>query len=173
MTAHVRDGAEMARAAKLPPEIVEIVEQHHGTSLMSFFHHKALESRGPNSPEISEMDFRYPGPKPRSREAGLVMLADICEAATRSLSEPTPGKIQELVKTLINRVFDDGQLEASELALKDLTEVKRVFVGILTGIYHHRVAYPGVTKESAREQQDRSRVVYGHITQEPPKRLAH
>jgi putative nucleotidyltransferase with HDIG domain len=173
LVAHVKDGSEMARENKLPPQIVDIVEQHHGTSLMSFFYHKAMENRGPNSPEINEMDFRYPGPKPQSKEAGLVMLADICEAATRSLAEPTPTKIHELVKTLINRVFDDGQLEASELALKDITEVKRVFVNILVGIYHHRVAYPGINKDSAKEQQNRSQVVYGHITNEPAKRITH
>jgi putative nucleotidyltransferase with HDIG domain len=173
LVAHVKDGAEMARASKLPPEIVDIVEQHHGTSLMSFFHHKALENRGPNSPEINEMDFRYPGPKPSSKEAGLVMLADICEAATRSLTDPQPAKIHDLVKTLINRVFDDGQLEASDLALRDLTEVKRVFVSILVGIYHHRVAYPGINKDTAREQQHRSREVYGSFAQEQSKRVTH
>jgi putative nucleotidyltransferase with HDIG domain len=173
LVAHVKDGGEMAREAGLPQGIVDIVEQHHGTSLMSFFYHKAMENRGPNSPEINEMDFRYPGPKPAGKEAGLVMLADVCEAATRSLSEPTPRKIQELVKTLVNRLFDDGQLEASELTLKDLTEIKRVFVSILTGIYHHRVAYPSVGKEAERERQTRSQVVYGHISPEPSKRLAH
>jgi membrane-associated HD superfamily phosphohydrolase len=140
---------------------------------MSFFYHKAMECRGPNSQETIESDFRYPGPKPKSKEAGLVMLADVCEAATRSLSEPTPTKIQELVKTLINRIFDDGQLEASELALKDVTEIKRVFASILVGIYHHRVAYPGIHKDSAKEQQSRSQAVYGHIDDEQAKRLAH
>jgi putative nucleotidyltransferase with HDIG domain len=173
LIAHVKDGVNIARANKLPKEVTDIVEQHHGTSLMSFFYHKALENRRPNSPEINPGDFRYPGPKPASKEAGLVMLADICEAATRSLTEPTPAKIQELVKTLINRTFDDGQLAASALILIDLTETTRVFVNILTGIYHRRVTYPVLSKDSAKTQAYRSKVIYGDINQEPSKRLAH
>jgi putative nucleotidyltransferase with HDIG domain len=173
LVGHVKDGAEMARAKGLPKEVVDIVEQHHGTSLMSFFYHKAMENRGPNSPEINEGDFRYPGPKPSSKEAGLVMLADICEAATRSLTEPTPAKIQELIRTLLNRTFNDGQLDSSDLILKDVTETMKVFANILVGIYHHRIAYPVMTREAERDQAVRSKLIYEHIDNEQPKRLAH
>jgi putative nucleotidyltransferase with HDIG domain len=174
LVGHVKDGVEIARAHNLPPEVIDIVEQHHGTSLMSFFLHKAIENRSPNSPPVNPGDFRYPGPKPASKEAGLVMLADICEAATRSLTEPTPAKIQELVRALVNRIFDDGQLEASELVLRDLTETKKIFTNILVGIYHHRVTYPVLSKDAVNNQAARSKVIYGTISQEPAgKRVTH
>ncbi|MDR1394731.1 MAG: HDIG domain-containing protein [Deltaproteobacteria bacterium] len=170
---HVKDGVEMAKSHGLPQAVVDIIEQHHGTSLMSYFFHKAREHRLPNNPDINEGDFRYPGPKPASKEAGLVMLADICEAAARSLTEPTPAKIAELVRNLINRVFDDGQLDASELVLKDVTETMRVFTNILVGIYHHRIAYPVITKQAAGDQAAKSKVIYGHLSSEQAKRLTH
>jgi putative nucleotidyltransferase with HDIG domain len=172
LVGHVKEGVDMARENRLPQKVIDIVEQHHGTSLMSYFFHKAKENRGPNA-EVNEGDFRYPGPKPSSKEAGLVMLADICEAATRTLTEPTPVKIQELVRTLVNKVFDDGQLDASELILKDVTETIRVFNNILIGIYHHRIAYPGVSKEARVTQQARSKVIYDDIDNESTKRLTH
>ncbi|MDR2302786.1 MAG: HDIG domain-containing protein [Deltaproteobacteria bacterium] len=173
LVGHVKEGAEMARKDNLPKAVIDIVEQHHGTSLMTYFYHKAKENRGQNSAPINESDFRYPGPKPTSKEAGLVMLADICEAATRSLTEPTPNKIQELVRTLINRVFDDGQLDASELVLKDVTETIRVFNNILVGIYHHRIAYPMTDKAAQSDQAARSKVIYGQLTSESAKRITH
>ncbi|MDR1658645.1 MAG: HDIG domain-containing protein [Deltaproteobacteria bacterium] len=173
LVGHVKEGIELAREHKLPRQVIDIVEQHHGTSLMSYFFFKAKENRSPNSAEVNEGDFRYPGPKPAAKEAGLVMLADICEAATRTLTEPTPTKIQELVRTLVNRVFDDGQLDCSELVLKDVTETIRVFTNILIGIYHHRIAYPGVSNEAQKNQTARSKVIYGHFNSEQPKRLTH
>ncbi|MDR0620570.1 MAG: HDIG domain-containing protein [Deltaproteobacteria bacterium] len=173
LVGHVKEGAEMARVDKLPKAVIDIVEQHHGTSLMTYFYHKAKECRGQNAAAVNESDFRYPGPKPTSKEAGLVMLADICEAATRSLTEPTPNKIQELVRTLVNRVFDDGQLDASELVLKDVTETIRVFNNILVGIYHHRIAYPMTDKAAQSDQAARSKLIYGQLTGENGKRLTH
>jgi putative nucleotidyltransferase with HDIG domain len=173
LVGHVKEGAELGQKEKLPREVIDIVEQHHGTSLMTYFYHKARENRGPNSGEINEGDFRYPGPKPAGKEAGLVMLADICEAATRSLTEPTPNKIAELVRNLVNRVFDDGQLDCSELVLKDVTETIRVYNNILVGIYHHRVAYPVADKETQSEQAAKSKVIYGQLADEPGGRTAH
>jgi putative nucleotidyltransferase with HDIG domain len=173
LVGHVKEGVELALANNLPSQVVDIVEQHHGTSLMSYFYHKAVENRNPNTAEINQGDFRYPGPKPASKEAGLVMLADICEAATRTLTEPTPAKIHDLVRTLVNRVFDDGQLDASELVLKDVTETIKVFNNILNGIYHHRIAYPGTTKEAVSEQEAKSKVIYGPFPTDNHKRLPH
>jgi putative nucleotidyltransferase with HDIG domain len=173
LVGHVKEGADMARKDKLPKEVIDIVEQHHGTSLMTYFYHKAKENNSPYSGPINESDFRYPGPKPASKEAGLVMLADICEAATRSLTEPTPNKIQELVRTLINRVFDDGQLDASVLVLKDVTETIRVFNNILVGIYHHRIAYPMTDKAAQNDQAARSKVIYGQLSTDTGKRVTH
>jgi putative nucleotidyltransferase with HDIG domain len=173
LVGHVKEGADMARHDKLPQAVIDIVEQHHGTSLMSYFYHKAKETRGQNSGPVSESEFRYPGPKPASKEAGLVMLADICEAATRSLTEPTPNKIQELVRVLVNKVFDDGQLDASELVLKDVTETIRIFNNILVGIYHHRIAYPMTDKAAQSDQAARSKVIYGQLSNDSHKRSIH
>ncbi len=181
---HVREGAELAREAGLPLPIVDIIEQHHGTSLMSFFYHKAREQRQEGQPEVNEGDYRYPGPRPRSREAGLVMLADICEAATRSLSEPTPTKIKNMVRQLVNSVFNDGQLDDCELRANEISAVTKTFTSILIGIYHHRVAYPGAKKPASLEEKrdlnttpgsksETAKEIYGHILVEPSKGPAH
>lgn len=175
---HVKDGAELGREYRLPQAIIDIVEQHHGTSLMAFFYHKAKEQRQPGQPEINEGDFRYPGPRPRGKEAGLVMLADVCEAATRSLSEPTPAKIHNMVRQLVNSVFSDGQLEDSELTGREIGEIAGAFTAILTGIYHHRVAYPGGHKENKEAAEPKREVfapkeIYGHLSIEPSKGFTH
>ncbi|MDL2260154.1 HDIG domain-containing protein [Deltaproteobacteria bacterium OttesenSCG-928-K17] len=182
---HVRDGAELAREAGLPQNIIDIVEQHHGTSLMSFFYHKAKQQRQEGQLEVNEGDYRYPGPRPRSKEAGLVMMADICEAATRSLSEPTPVKIQNMVRQLINQIFNDGQLNECRLRASEIAEAGNTFTNILIGIYHHRVAYPGAKKAApdAAEKTDPkagpgaksepAKEIYGHLPVEPSKSAAH
>ncbi len=176
---HVKDGAELAREAHLPQAIIDIVEQHHGSSLMAFFYHKAKEQRQEGQPEINEGDFRYPGPKPRGKEASLVMLADVCEAATRSLSEHTPAKINNMVRQLVNSIFSDGQLDESDLTGREIAEIIAAFNTILIGIYHHRVAYPGAGKDAAREAAEPKkdpfevRELYGHLPVEPPKGFTH
>jgi putative nucleotidyltransferase with HDIG domain len=147
LISHVKDGVELAKKHKLGREIIDIIQQHHGTSLISFFYHKAKErmlQKGDKSTEIKEEDFRYPGPKPQTKEAGLVMLADIVEAASRSLKDPTPARIQGMVQTIINKAFSDGQLDECELTLKDLHEIAKSFNTTLSGIFHHRVQYPEV-----------------------------
>ncbi len=173
---HVREGAEMARESGLPQSLIDIVEQHHGTSLMSFFYHKAKEQRQEGQPEVNEGDYRYPGPRPRSKEAGLVMLGDICEAATRSLSEPTPTKIRNLVRQLVNQIFNDGQLDECSLKTHEIAEVISTFTTILVGIYHHRVAYPGGAKKPAAPGEARpagAKEIYGHLPVEPSKVTTH
>jgi putative nucleotidyltransferase with HDIG domain len=185
---HVREGAEIARENGLPRNLIDIVEQHHGTSLMAFFYHKAKEQRQEGQPEVNEGDYRYPGPRPRSKEAGLVMLGDICEAATRSLSEPTPAKIKNLVRQLVNQIFNDGQLEECSLTTREIAEVVNTFTTILIGIYHHRVAYPGGAKKPAAPDKPAApgearpaagakgepvKEVYGHSPVEPTKVTTH
>ncbi|MDR1920431.1 MAG: HDIG domain-containing protein [Candidatus Adiutrix sp.] len=189
---HVKEGVELALENKLPQTVVDIVEQHHGASLMSFFYHKAREQRQEGQPEVNESDYRYPGPRPHSKEAGLVMMADICEAATRSLSEPTPAKIQNLVRHLVNQIFSDGQLDGCDIMVKEIAEVVNTFTMILIGIYHHRVAYPGAKKaekppvaeegDDAREPEagrpDGAREISlketnGHLPLESTKGAAH
>lgn len=140
LIAHVKDGMEMARKNKLGQAIIDTIEQHHGTSLIQYFYDKAKKQKGEKSVKIE--DFRYPGPRPQTREAGLVMLADALEAASRTLENPTPSRIQRLVQELINKIFSDGQLDNCELTLKDLHNIARSFKKILTGIHHHRIEYP-------------------------------
>ena len=110
----------MARRRNLSPEIIDIIQQHHGTSLITYFYQKAKTGRTEDQPDINFEDYRYPGPKPQTREAGLVMLADAVEAASRTISEPTPARIQGMVQKIINNIFSDGQLDECELTLKDL-----------------------------------------------------
>jgi putative nucleotidyltransferase with HDIG domain len=142
LISHIKDGVEKARRHKLESPIVDIIEQHHGTSLISYFYKKALELMGDDSVQVSTEDFRYPGPKPQTREAGLVMLADAIEAASRTLVDPTPARIKGLVNKIINNAFADGQLDECELTLKDLNQIAGSFNKILNGIFHHRIEYP-------------------------------
>ncbi|MCG8620306.1 MAG: HDIG domain-containing protein, partial [Desulfobacterales bacterium] len=128
---HVKKGVEMAKKYKLGNEIIEGIIQHHGTSLIKYFYNKSLNSGNEN---VNEEDFRYPGPKPQTREAGIVMLADVVEAAVRALERPTPARIQGRVKELINDIFADGQLEECEMTLKDLHQIAKSFNNILTSI---------------------------------------
>ena len=140
LISHVKDGVEIAKKHKLGQPIIDMIRQHHGTSLIGFFYEKAKQLRGKENVKIE--DFRYPGPKPQSIEAALVMLADVVEASSRTLEDPTPSRVQGHVQNLINKVFSDGQLDNCELTLKDLHNIAKSFIKILTGIYHHRIEYP-------------------------------
>ena len=140
LTAHIKTGVEIAKENRLGRTIIDTIIQHHGTSLITYFYEKAKQIRGEGSVDIS--DFRYPGPIPQTREAGLVMLADVVEAASRTLENPTPSRIQGLVQELINKIFSDGQLDNCELTLKDLHKIAKSFNKILNGIHHHRIEYP-------------------------------
>jgi putative nucleotidyltransferase with HDIG domain len=159
LISHVKDAVELAREHKLGREIIDIIQQHHGTSLISYFYHKAQErqlSKSGRVTEIKEEDFRYPGPKPQTKEAGLVMLADMVEAASRSLVDPTPARIQGMVQKIINKVFSDGQLDACELALKDLHEIAKSFNKTLSGIFHHRIEYPDTVPGQGKKARNGS-----------------
>ncbi len=145
LISHVKDGVELARKHKLGQEIIDIIQQHQGKGIISYFYSKARENaaaKGGKPFDVKEEDFRYPGPKPQTKEAGLVMLADMVEAASRSLSDPTPARIRGTVQKIINRVFSDGQLDDCELTLKDLHEIAKSFNKTLSGIFHQRVEYP-------------------------------
>jgi hypothetical protein len=165
LTAHVKDGVELARKHGLGREIIDTIQQHHGTSLITYFYQKArerAETRGGKSSIVKEEDFRYPGPKPQTKEAGLVMLADMVEAASRSLSEPTPSRIQGTVHKMINKAFSDGQLDECELTLKDLHEIAKNFNKTLAGIFHQRIRYP-----EAGEQRPEKKGRNGYSDQRP------
>jgi hypothetical protein len=151
---HVKNGVELAKKYKLGAEIIEGIIQHHGTSLIKFFYQKSLNS---GNDTVKEEDFRYPGPKPQTREAGIVMLADVVEAAIRALERPTPARIRGRVKELINDIFADGQLEECELTLKDLHQIAKSFNNILTSIYHGRIEYPDKFQEKKKEKNGTSK----------------
>jgi putative nucleotidyltransferase with HDIG domain len=154
LISHIKDGVDLAVKYRLSKAIQDIIIQHHGTRLISYFYSKAMEAcKNASLPEPAPENFRYPGPKPQTREAGLVMLADIVEAASRSLNNPTPARLQGLVKQQINEVFMAGQLDECELTLKDLNRIAKLFNTILSGIYHHRIDYPDDKKEDKKPEE--------------------
>ncbi|MDL2285734.1 HDIG domain-containing protein [Desulfovibrio sp. OttesenSCG-928-F07] len=138
LISHVKRGTELAMQYKLGSEITDIITQHHGTSVIRYFFHKA---KGLDS-SVTEANFSYAGPKPQSREAALIMLADVVEASSRTLADPTPSRIRAHVQKIIRGVFAEGQLDNTELTFKDLDKVAENFVLILTGIFHKRIEYP-------------------------------
>lgn len=146
ITAHVREGVELAREYRLPQEITAIIQQHHGTSLVRYFYARALEE-GSGPEAVPESRFRYPGEKPQSKEAAIVMLADAIEAAAKAVEKPTPVKLEQLTRTLMDERLQDGQLSESNLTLGDLEKITGAFVRILSSMYHERVEYPALVKE--------------------------
>jgi len=140
---HVKEGAEIAKKLKLPRALREIVEQHHGNSLVRFFYNKAKQTYDPDQQKIGEESYRYPGPPPRTKEAALVMLADSVEAASRSLRSPTKDNLRRVITDIFNTYLQDGQLDDCDFSLRDLRAVASSFITILFAIYHPRVEYPG------------------------------
>lgn len=138
---HVKEGSELAKKYRLNPLLIDFIEQHHGNSLVYYFYRRALESPKEDQ-EVKEEGFRYPGPKPNSKETAIVLLADSVEAAARAIKEPNPAKIEDLVHKVINNKFIDGQLDECDLTLKDLEKISAVFIRLLCGIYHSRTSYP-------------------------------
>jgi putative nucleotidyltransferase with HDIG domain len=145
ISSHVKEGIELGRQYGLPQKVLDFIPQHHGTTRMSFFFDKALkQAAARKNPKdiVREEDFRYPGPKPQSKETGIVMLADSVEASTRSIKEMTSQKLEFAIENMIKQRFVEGQLDECELTLRDLTKIKEAFLKILTGIHHQRIAYP-------------------------------
>jgi putative nucleotidyltransferase with HDIG domain len=142
--AHVKDGADLARQNKIPESIIDFIQQHHGTTLVEYFYRQANEKRNqdPDSAEVDESSFRYPGPKPQSKEAGVLMLADAVESASRALKEPTPSRIENVVEELAMKRLLDGQFDESGLTLEEVRKVGESLVKSLTAVYHGRVKYP-------------------------------
>ncbi|MCL5284089.1 MAG: HDIG domain-containing protein [Armatimonadetes bacterium] len=147
---HVREGLEMARQHRLPRRIQQIIEEHHGTSLIRYFYHQALSDCGqkPGDP-VFEQRFRYKGPRPSSRESGIIMLADTVEAAVRCLDKPEPVRINNLVQMLIQEKIDDEQLNECDLTFRDIEKIRQSFVRVLTAMLHGRIEYPTLTKPGA------------------------
>lgn len=139
IASHVKKGRRMGEEAGLPDDVLNFVEEHHGTTTMTYFYNKAMEMDLPIS---SDQEFRYPGPKPQTKETAIVMLADSTEAASRTLDNPTSARIRNLIQKLINDKFGSGELTECPLTLKDLTDIREAFVSILIGVFHRRIAYP-------------------------------
>ncbi len=152
ITSHIKDGAELAKEHGLPPEVIDIIQQHHGTSLVSYFYHLAYDKIKEH--EMEEEDFRYEGPLPQSKEAALVFLADSVEAAVRAYPDGNREKVEEIVRKIIRARFNDGQLDKCQLTLKDLDIIGSVFIRILQGVYHTRIEYPQSWAETEKGSED-------------------
>jgi putative nucleotidyltransferase with HDIG domain len=140
IASHVRDGIELARQYKLPPQIIDGIREHHGTSLVSFFYQQACLDHPPSA--VLEQHFRYEGPKPRSKETAILMLADSVEAASRTLYKPTPGRIENMVSKIVHARLEDGQLDESDLTFRDIEKIIASFTRTLCGMLHARLEYP-------------------------------
>ncbi len=157
---HVKEGMELARKNKINSIILDFIPQHHGTSIMHYFYQKNLEL-AEGGKIAGEESFRYPGPKPQTKEAAIVLLADSVEGATRALDEPNPNRIEEVVRKIINNKFIDGQLDECNLTLKEIEKICETFTRILSAMYHGRIKYPEKTngntnKKSAEKNTSQS-----------------
>ena len=139
LASHVKKGRIIGEMEGLPDRVLNFIEEHHGTTRMTYFYNKAKEM---NLPIDTDEDFRYPGPKPQTKETAIIMLADSTEAASRTLDKPTPARIRNLIQRLINDKFSSGELTQCDLTLKDLSDIREAFVSILIGVFHQRIPYP-------------------------------
>lgn len=160
---HTKEGIELAAEMKVPPIVASVIPQHHGTGLVSFMYQRA-QAEAAEGEQVRESDFRYPGPKPQSRENAIIMLADTVEAAARTLEEPTRPKIEGLVNRLVDARIADGQLDESPLTFADITVIKQSFVNTVAGMFHQRLAYPTEPPkaETAAKLPPPPRVEVGH-----------
>jgi cyclic-di-AMP phosphodiesterase PgpH len=155
IASHVKDGLELAAAAGLPQVIRDMIPQHHGTRVMSYFYQKAKDAGDPRNGDVSEESFRYPGPRPQSREAAIIMLADAVEAASHTLTSPAAGRVQAMIDRIVDSIVADRQLDECHMTFREVTLIKESFLKILTGIHHRRISYPGYEfNEPAQEPDD-------------------
>ncbi|NLY18572.1 MAG: HDIG domain-containing protein [Clostridiaceae bacterium] len=152
ITSHTKDGEELAVKYKLPKVIRDIIIQHHGTTLVAYFYHKAKQNE--KGLEVKESNFRYEGPRPQTREAAVVLLADAVEAAVRSLQDKTKGKIEGLIRKIIKDKLDDGQLDYCDLTLKNMNDIANGFLTVLSGFFHERTEYPELEKKNTLSELD-------------------
>lgn len=157
LISHVKRGLEIAEEHKLPKEICDFIPQHHGTNLIGYFYNKALENS--NGEEVNETDFRYQGPKPQTKETGIVMLADAVEAVSRTLKDPTVSRIRSLVNSFIQQRLTDSELDECPLTMKDLNQIRESFVKSLTGMFHGRIEYPYRDQEKKGKKRRKDRVL--------------
>jgi cyclic-di-AMP phosphodiesterase PgpH len=152
---HVKDGLELAREHHLPRVIQDAIQQHHGTRLIKYFYHRAMELKDSEAAGVTEDKYRYPGPKPQNKVMGVLMVADAVEAASRTLAEPSPAKIRGLIQTILDDILKDGQLEDTDLTLSDLRTVSETFLRVLANIFHQRIDYPGYDFNAGPKREKR------------------
>ncbi|MBI2608733.1 MAG: HDIG domain-containing protein [Deltaproteobacteria bacterium] len=153
ITAHVKEGLDLADQYRLGQPVKDAISQHHGKTVIRYFYNRAVESQDPEMGEVDPNDYRYPGPKPQTREVALVMLADAVEAASRTLTKPNPERMKATCEKIIFGFFQDGQLDECDLTLKDLNTIIECFTRILMGIYHQRIVYPGEPREDQHSEK--------------------
>jgi putative nucleotidyltransferase with HDIG domain len=147
---HVKGGKELALEHNLPDAVIDFIEQHHGTTTMSFFLHKAQQQA--HDEPVHEEEYRYPGPKPQTRETAILMLADSTEAVARTLDDPKPGRLRSVIRKVIADKFLDGQLEECSLTLRDMHKIEEAFLKILLGVFHQRIDYPSAAEPFAEDE---------------------
>ncbi len=163
ITSHVKYGIEIAKKFSLPKKIIDIIQEHHGTSILYYFFEKAKEQG--LEEEVSAENFRYHGRKPQTKEAALIMLADSVEAAARTLVKPSPARLEQLIRRIITERLEDGQLDESHLTLGDLEKITEVFKSVLVSTYHARIDYPSVKGLVKAEKNAGKRKKYTKKTQ--------
>ena len=139
---HVKDGLELAREYRLPKILHQFIESHHGTTVVEYFFHEATKRETQNGRPLDETEFRYPGPKPSTKEAAIVMLADAVEGATRAMQEPTPARIENVVHNMAMKRLQDGQFDNCDLTMRELRLLAESLVKSLCAMYHGRITYP-------------------------------
>lgn len=155
IASHVKEGVELGRQHRLPEIVLEFIPQHHGTTMISYFYDKAVkqaETKQNPKDEVQEANYRYPGPKPQTKETGIVMLADAAEATARALDDPAPRQLETMIDGIIRSRFMEGQLGECDLTLRDLTKIKEAFLKILIGIHHTRIKYPAQQEETKQPE---------------------
>lgn len=157
IASHVKEGLEMGRQHNLPQRVLDFIPTHHGTTRIEYFYRKAMEQHEPDDSPVLESEFRYPGPRPMSRETGILMLADATEAASRSLEDPTHKRLETLIDAIFRSRSEDGQLDDTNLTFRDLREIRETFLSMLMGVYHVRVKYPDQQDEERRQGRERSK----------------
>jgi hypothetical protein len=172
---HVKEGVEIARKRRLPGPVRDIIEQHHGTSLVRYFYQKAKEKSDPEIEKIGEEAFRYPGPAPQTREAALVMLADSVEAASRSLKVRKEDNFKRVIRDIFDSYLEDGQLDDCSFSLKDLRTIAASFLATLEMVYQPRIEYPGFDFEmkKKRSEKEKNGTAKNDRDPEPPENSSH
>lgn len=153
---HVKEGLETAARLKLPSAIADCIPQHHGTRLMNYFYNKAKERQDPRMDPVKEEDYRHQGPKPQSKEAAIMMLADAVEASARTLHDPSPGKLKNVIKKMFDTIVADGQFDECDITMRELDQIASAFHRVLIGVYHRRIDYPGFQFEVRKGKEGKA-----------------